>query len=116
MTCSSTFVLPLLLLLLPPLTFVDLSTKFGKDLQEFVKSIYDTGQTLLQSHDLKSVDRSAVLSPSTLLIQANIACIELLLWAIREESGEQGKHLRFYNLVACIEVGPIFIQFRLLWG
>ena len=54
------------------------------------------GQTVLQSKEYIDNERRAekngaekhILSPFSLTVQSNVACIELLLWAITEESGE----------------------------
>ena len=57
--------------------------------------MYAAGQMVLQSKDYIDNERHAersgsekqTLSPFSVTVQSNVACIELLLWAITEESG-----------------------------
>jgi len=67
----------------------DLSGEFAKDVQDFVKVMYNSGQAMLQgcrSTKESSTDRIH-LNPSALLMQSIVSCIEVLRWAIREECG-----------------------------
>lgn len=70
--------------------FSGLNTQLRKEVQEFVKTMYAQGQTVLQSREHSEHDKSErrhPLQPFSLTICSNVACIELLLWAIKEDSG-----------------------------
>jgi len=69
----------------------EMSAEFAKVSQDFIKVMYNSGQTMLQTYRSSKdhVKSSAgTLSPSTLVMQSIVACIEVLRLAIREESGE----------------------------
>lgn len=69
--------------------FAELHASFTREVQEFVKTLYAAGQTVLQNRESggeRHSDRHT-LNPFALTVQSNVACIELLLWAIRDESG-----------------------------
>jgi len=69
--------------------YADLSAEFAKDVQEFVKVKYNSGQAMLQ--DCRSSKGSSAnqltLNPLALLTQSLVSCIEVLRWTIREEHG-----------------------------
>ena len=68
----------------------DISTEFVKDIQDFIKVMYNSGQAILQNYRATSKEpgkTSSTLNPSTLVMQSIVACIEVLRLAIREESG-----------------------------
>ena len=65
-----------------------LPASFTQDVQDFVKNLYHVGQTALQNRDHHADTDKSVLNPFALTIQSNVVCIELLLWAVREEAGE----------------------------
>ena len=88
--------------------FLDLPPKFITEIQDIVKLLYALGQTILHnknqsvasldglSNDASTSGRggsrrsktsSSVLNPVALTIQTNVCCIELLLWAIKEDTG-----------------------------
>jgi len=68
----------------------DLSGEFAKDVQDFVKGMYNSGQAMLQgcrSTKESSSSDQIRLNPSALLMQSIVSCIEVLRLAIREECG-----------------------------
>ena len=77
-----------------------LPASFTQDVQDFVKNLYHVGQTALQNRDHRSEMDKSVLNPFALTIQSNVVCIELLLWAVREEAG---KIFVFESLVLFVE-------------
>ena len=71
--------------------YVGLNMQLRGEVQEFVKTMYAQGQTVLQSRERASesqkTEKRHLLQPFQLTICSNVACIELLLWAITEDTG-----------------------------
>lgn len=70
----------------------ELSTPFTKDIQEFVKQLFLNGQTEINNkqHEdqKKSENVGNIVSKYKINVMANAACVDLLVWAIRDETGE----------------------------
>jgi phosphatidylinositol 4-kinase A len=70
----------------------ELSTPFTKDIQEFVKQLFLNGQTEInnkqhEDHKKNEGDKNIV-NKYKINVMANAACVDLLVWAIRDETGE----------------------------
>ncbi|XP_047491882.1 phosphatidylinositol 4-kinase alpha-like isoform X2 [Penaeus chinensis] len=80
----------------------DLPVPFTRDVQDFVKSLYLSGQTELAGQQQESGEKddpavkTQAVNTFRINVQANAACVDLLVWAIADESeSDQGSELSF---------------------
>lgn len=72
----------------------DLPVPFTRDVQDFVKGLFLSGQTELAVQQNESGEKSEInkkipaVNPYRINVQANAACINLLVWASTDESGK----------------------------
>lgn len=79
---------------------------FTRDVQDFVKSLYLSGQTELAGQQQESGEKddpavkTQAVNTFRINVQANAACVDLLVWAIADESGKSCCILRLHCPVA----------------
>uniref|UniRef100_A0A2R9B713 Phosphatidylinositol 4-kinase alpha n=1 Tax=Pan paniscus TaxID=9597 RepID=A0A2R9B713_PANPA len=75
----------------------DLPTSFVKEIHDFVLEQFNTSQGELQKilHDADRIHNE--LSPLKLRCQANAACVDLMVWAVKDEQGLCTSLLRAYS-------------------
>lgn len=86
---------------MPALFPIDLPTTFVKEIHDFVLEQFNTSQGELQKilHDADRIHSE--LSPLKLRCQANAACVDLMVWAVKDEQGE-------HQLLPC----PVHLESR----
>eukprot|EP00106_Octopus_bimaculoides_P007153 XP_014774595.1 PREDICTED: phosphatidylinositol 4-kinase alpha-like isoform X3 [Octopus bimaculoides] len=82
----------------------DLPASFMKEVQDFVKSLYLSGQTELQSKYQRSASdiRQLHFDPYELMVCSNAACVDLLFWAVRDDSEAENLCLRLTEKINSI--------------
>jgi len=83
------------------MNLLDLSPSSLKEIQSYVKALFTTGQSLIQSYDLDSNGKdevnslvknsspgNAIFNRFKLLVLTNAVCVDILVWAAKDEQGK----------------------------
>ncbi|XP_078675528.1 phosphatidylinositol 4-kinase alpha-like isoform X1 [Branchiostoma floridae x Branchiostoma belcheri] len=65
----------------------DLSASFTKEVHDFIKGLFMTGQTEVMEKLAEAKVSNKPFNPVVLHVRANAACVDLLVWAEQEETG-----------------------------
>jgi len=88
-----------------------LSSSFTREVQEFVKQLFKQGQTMLQNKEA-SVDghrQNKDFNSFSLTLQCNIACLELLLWALKDESEAESLCSRLQEKISAVHEHKVLL-------
>ncbi|KAJ8312892.1 hypothetical protein KUTeg_010265 [Tegillarca granosa] len=104
-SCSETVTLVVMSLLRDVLEQEkDLPISFMKDIQEFVSELYQSGQVEIDKkhrhHSHRDGDKKWNLSPYELNILSCAACVDLLFWAVREETEAENLFLKLTEKIS----------------
>ena len=65
----------------------DLPASFMSEVQDFIKDLYNSGQIEMAKKHGYHRDLNKEFNPYELTISSSAACVDILFWAVRDESG-----------------------------
>ena len=105
--------------------FLELPQTFVKDVQSFVKNLFLSGQNELQSRDHEQSEKEEEdnkligghnhINKFKLNVQTNAVCVDILVWATKDEYSKQLIYLFIYSLIYLFIYSLIYFVYLFIY-